>query len=246
MSFQKQSETVGAWLFRWRSYLPLLLIVVIIPAFQGFTYPFGSHKVELMWEMFCFVISFFGLIIRSYTIGYAPKGTSGRNTKSQIADSLNTTGIYSITRNPLYLGNFFMMLGVTMLMREWWCSIIYALTFWLYYERIIMAEETFLMQKFGKKYEDYLSRTPSFIPNFKRWQPPSLTFSWRNVLRREYSGFFGIIASFAFLEFVGDFILKGTFVFDPVWMILFFFGLFVFLTLRLLKKKTKLLEEEGR
>lgn len=246
MSLKEQSAKTGAWLFRWRSYLPLVLIATIIPALQEFSYPFGSHSYDLIWEMFCFTIALFGLLIRCYTIGYTPKGTSGRNTKSQKADSLNTTGIYSITRNPLYLGNFFMMLGVTMFLRVWWVSVIYALAFWLYYERIILAEESFLKNKFGKVYEDYLRRTPAFIPDFSQWQTPVLSFSLKNVLKREHSGFFGIIAAFTALEFIGDYIETGTLVFDPVWVSIFTFGLLTYITLRTLKKKTRSLHVEGR
>lgn len=246
MLLYEQSAITGTWLFRWRSYLPLVLIAVIIPAFEGFSYPFGSHSYDLVWEMFCLSISLFGLIIRSYTIGHTPKNTSGRNTKEQVADTLNTTGIYSVVRNPLYLGNFFMSLGVTMFVRVWWVSIIYALFFWLYYERIIMAEESFLKNKFGKRYKDYLSHTPSFIPNLNLWQPNVLPFSLRNVLKREYSGFFGVIGAFTVLEFVGDYVAERAIVFDPVWVTIFIFGLFVYITLRTLKRKTRLLHVVGR
>lgn len=246
MLLKNQSAETGAWLFRWRSYLPLVLIAIIIPAFQEFSYPFGSHAYDLLWEMFCISISLFGLFIRSYTIGYTPKGTSGRNTKSQVAEMLNTTGIYSTVRNPLYLGNFFMVLGVTLFLRVWWLSVIYALAFWLYYERIIMAEEAFLKDKFGKTYEDYLNRTPAFIPNFKLWRPNILHFSLKNVLKREYSGFFGVICAMMLLEIVGDYLERGAFVLDAVWVSIFLFGLFAYLILRTLKKKTKLLHVEGR
>lgn len=246
MSLKDQMAKTGAWLFRWRSYLPLVLIVIIIPAFQEFSYPFGSHAYDLLWEMFCLSVSLFGLFIRCYTIGYTPKGTSGRNTKSQVAETLNTTGIYSIVRNPLYLGNFFMMLGVTMFPRTWWLCVIYALAFWLYYERIIMAEEAFLKTKFGEYYENYLASTPAFIPNFRLWQPNTLSFSFRNVLKREYSGFFGVIAAMTILNFFGKYIHEGTFGFDLVWMSIFAFGLIVYITLRTLKKKTRLLHVEGR
>lgn len=246
MSYKEQHAKTGEWLFRWRSYLPLVLIVLIIPALQEFSYLFGSHSYNLVWEIFCFTISLFGLLIRCYTIGHTPKGTSGRNTKSQKADLLNTTGIYSITRNPLYLGNFFMILGVTMFLRVWWVSVIYALVFWLYYERIIMAEESFLSNKFGEVYKDYLNRTPAFIPDFSKWQPPVLSFSLRNVLKREYPGLFGVVVAFTVLEFVGNYIVKGSVVFDPVWTAMFIFGLLVYITLRTLKKKTRLLHVEGR
>ncbi|MDR2152686.1 MAG: DUF1295 domain-containing protein, partial [Helicobacteraceae bacterium] len=58
------------------------------------------------------LISALGVAIRVYTIGYKHKGTSGRNTKTQQASALNTKGIYSLTRNPLYLGNFLIGWGV--------------------------------------------------------------------------------------------------------------------------------------
>ncbi len=237
---------MGAWLFRWRSYIPLLLIAVILPALRQYSYPFGSHIYDLYWEGFCLVVSMFGLLIRGFTVGYAPRRTSGRNTKNQVADTLNTTGMYSITRNPLYLGNYFMMLGVLLFVRVWWVPVIYTLAFWLYYERIIIAEEAFLMEKFGAEYEQYLRRTPAFLPNFRLWKPPALTFSLRTVLKREYPGFFGAIAAFTALEFAGDYIVEGTLVWDPFWTALFVFAALTHVTLRTLKRKTRWLHVDGR
>lgn len=133
-----------------------------------------------------------------------------------------------------------------MFVRVWWCPVIFALAFWLYYERIIMAEESFLKNKFGQEYEDYLSRTPAFIPNFTLWQPNILPFSFRHVLNREDAGFFSVITAFTALEFIGDYIVHGTIVFDPVWVTIFTFGLFTYITLRTIRKKTRLLHVEGR
>ena len=246
MLLKEDSVATGAWLFRWRSYLPLVLIAVIIPAFEKFSYPFGSHAYDLTWELLCFTISLAGLAIRGYTIGYAPAGTSGRNTKSQRAETLNTTGIYSITRNPLYLGNFFMMLGASMFVRVWWVSLIYLLAFGLYYERIIMAEESFLEGQFGRQYANYARRTPAFVPRFSLWRPNVIPFSFRNVLKREYSGLFGLIAAFTTLELIGDYRIEGRVVWDPVWVVLFLFGLLTYIVLRTLKKKTHWLRVEGR
>jgi protein-S-isoprenylcysteine O-methyltransferase Ste14 len=242
----EKSIRTGEWLFRWRSYLPLVLLVLIIPALMDYSYPFGSHAWKLAWELFSFMTAMFGLAVRAYTIGYTPKNTSGRNVIKQVADSLNTTGIYSILRNPLYFGNFFMTLGVIMSIRHGWLCLVYSLVFWLYYERIIMAEETFLSGKFGKEFDDYRARTPAFIPDIRLWRPPVLPFSFRNVLKREYSGFFGIIAAFTVMDCIGGFIVEGRFVIDPVWAVLFLFGLVVYLTLLTLKKKTRVLHVEGR
>jgi protein-S-isoprenylcysteine O-methyltransferase Ste14 len=246
MLLEEANIKSGQWLFRWRSYLPLLLIAVILPEYEDFSYPFGSHSYQIAWEMICLFISLFGLFIRAYTVGYTPKGTSGRNTKNQVADELNTTGLYAITRNPLYLGNFFMMFGVTLLIRDWWVTVIFILAFCLYYERIIIAEESFLRRKFGKTYEDYAAQTPVFIPNFKLWRRPVLDFSLRNVLRREYSGLFGVIAAFTILQYIGDYIVAGRLMIDYIWLSFFTFGLIIYITLRTLKRKTRLLHVEGR
>jgi len=241
MSLKNKSATIGKWLFRWRSYLPLIFIAVIIPALLNYSYLFDSHVYDLIWGMFCFAISLFGLWIRCYTIGYTPKGTSGRNTKKQRADSLNTTGIYSITRNPLYLGNFFIVLGITMLLRVWWIYILYVLVFWLYYGRIIQIEESYLSNKYGKIFKDYVHRTPVFIPHLRLWQPTVLSFSFKKALKREYPSLFGIISAFTVLECAKDSAVKGSVVIDPVWMVIFSFGLLAYITLRILKKKTRLL-----
>ena len=54
-------------------------------------------------------------MIRIYTVGTTPAGTSGRNRDKQIAEKLNKTGVYSIIRHPLYLGNLLIWLGVAFL-----------------------------------------------------------------------------------------------------------------------------------
>ena len=246
MTLQEDFIRVGNRLFRWRSYLPLLFVPILISGFSKFGYPKNSNTYDLIWEMICLAVSFFGLLVRCYTIAHVPKKTSGRNTKSQKADSLNTTGMYSLMRNPLYFGNFFMFLGVTLFVRLWWISVIYGLIFWLYYERIILAEEAFLKEKYGKDYLDYAKCTPAFIPNFNNWKPSSLPFSLKNILKREYSGFFAMIVSFTVLEFVGDYIVTGKIIVDNVWFCLLLGGLGVYMTLRTLKKRTKILHVEGR
>lgn len=96
-----QFESGGNWLFRWRSYLPLLLLGVCLLAMQGYSMPGGSEVVESFWEALCLIVCLFGLSIRVFTVGYTPKNTSGRNTRKQVAGELNTTGAYSVVRNPL-------------------------------------------------------------------------------------------------------------------------------------------------
>jgi len=120
MTLHEDLVKAGNWLFRWRSYLPILFVPILISGLLKFGYPKNSHTYHSIWEIICMSVSFFGFFVRCHTIAHVPKRTSGRNTKSQKADSLNNTGMYSLMRNPLYFGNFFMFLGVTLFVRLWW------------------------------------------------------------------------------------------------------------------------------
>lgn len=246
MALKEDFEHSGNWLFRWRSYLPLAGLGIILLALREYEYPGHSETLDHIWEVICLIVSYTGLAIRSYTIGYTPKGTSGRNTKQQVADTLNTTGAYSVTRNPLYLGNFFMGLGVVLFAHQWWLTLIYILVFWLYYERIIFAEEAYLRSKFGEEYLAWADCTPVFIPRFRNFKKSALSFSFKNVLRREYNGFFAVIVSLFLLETLGELITKHRLEFDWGWIVALAFGFVVWMTLRTLKKRTRLLDVDGR
>jgi len=96
MPLIEEFEGTGKWLFRWRSYLPLVMIGIFLLAMREYEYPGHSEVLDHLWEGFCLTVSFFGLGIRIFTIGHSAKRTSGRNTRKQVADTLNINGIYSV------------------------------------------------------------------------------------------------------------------------------------------------------
>jgi len=248
MTLQGELKRQGDWLFRWRSYLPLIILPILLAALRHSGYielALGDMANDL-WKIICIMVSFTGLAVRCNTVGYTPRGTSGRTTSGQEASTLNTTGIYSIVRHPLYMGNFLIIMGIALFVQIWWFVLVVFLAFWLYYERIIFAEEEFLQRKFGSSFLDWAERTPAFIPRLKNRLPPELPFSFKNVLKREYSGFFGIVASFTFMDVVRDVFENGKPSIELEWLAFFNTGLFVYLALRLLKKKTNILNVEGR
>jgi len=247
MALREELERAGNCLFRWRSYIPLLLIVPMLLAMHHPDYLAQDRAGNDMWAVFCLAVSLCGLGIRVVTVGHVPRGTSGRNTHAgQIAEELNTTGMYSLVRHPLYLGNFTIWIGISLFCRLWWLTAIFALVFWIYYERIMFAEEEFLRRKFGEPYLAWANPTPAFLPRFTGWKRPELPFSLRTVLRREYPGLFGICASFFALEAYQRVAIQGQWRPNPLWTGIFLTGLVVFVALRTLKRKTTLLMVEGR
>lgn len=246
MILEEEFVRTGTRLFRWRSYLPLIFMVLIILDMKNFEFIRNNEKINDLWQVGCFLIAIFGLGIRVFTVGYVPNGTSGRNTREQIADSLNTTGMYSMTRNPLYLGNFFIYFSVIGFVHSGWLTVVYLLTFFLYYERIIFAEEFYLKNKFGDHFLLWANHNPVFFPRFKNWKPPSLPFSFKTVLKQEYPGWFYIIAVFTLLEIIGNFSVKTILHLDLPWAVLFFLGLSLYCILTFVKKKTNLLSTKDR
>jgi protein-S-isoprenylcysteine O-methyltransferase Ste14 len=245
MALYEEFQSQGNWLFRWRSYLPLPLILLAAMAMRQFHLPFGSLRLHEIWEESCLAVSFFGLIVRVVTIGFAPPRTSGRNTQSQIADQLNTSGIYSIVRHPLYLGNFLIGLGISLVIWVWWLPVIYTLAFCIYYERIMFAEEQFLRQKFGKVFEAWALATPAFWPRLAQWRRPNRSFSIRKVLRREYTGLLVVIASHSAIEFAEHWIWSKDYATETFWIFLFGTGTGAYLVLRTLKRRTHWLDVAG-
>jgi protein-S-isoprenylcysteine O-methyltransferase Ste14 len=244
MALREEFENSGKWLFRWRGYLPIAGLTIVFLAFLESKNPSGT--LDYLWEVICVAVSFFGLAIRIYTIGHTPRGTSGRNARRQVASTLNTTGAYSLLRNPLYLGNLFMGLGIAMFIHLWWLPLIYILVFWIYYERIIYAEESFLREKFGDEYLNWAKTTPVFIPRFGVYKKPAMPFSLKNVLRREYNGFFAVIVIMAILDIIGGYFYEGKMEFDVGWIVALGVSFAIWMTLRTLKKRTNLFKVDGR
>jgi protein-S-isoprenylcysteine O-methyltransferase Ste14 len=240
MALREEFRAAGDWLFRRRSYLPLVLFALLLWVTIGFRGGSGGRGSGVAWEVVCCLLALAGQAVRVAALGFVPAGTSGGNVSRQRAEALNTTGMYSVVRHPLYLGNFLMWMGVALLARHGWFAVVVALVFWLYYERIMFAEEEFLRERHGEDFLRWAERTPAFLPRLSGWVPPALPFSLRAVLKREYPSFFAIVACFAGIDMVRDSVLSGRAVFDPVWGAVLAAGAVGFLTLRTLKHAGRL------
>jgi len=246
MGLREEFESTGNWLFRRRGYLPVLLFPLLLVAARGSSYPVGDHRLDLAWEGACLLVALAGLAVRIGTVGFVPGDTSGRNTGGQQAGSLNTSGLYSVVRHPLYLGNYLMWLGVALFPRSWWAPVIVSLVFWLYYERIMFAEEEFLRRKFGPLYTSWAGLTPAFLPRLAGWRRPETRFCLLTVLRREHSSLLALMVSLTALEVASDYAHTGHFAIDPLWGTALAVTLVLCLGVWTVKHRTRLLHVEGR
>ncbi|MCF7920168.1 MAG: isoprenylcysteine carboxylmethyltransferase family protein [Candidatus Cloacimonetes bacterium] len=247
MALQEELEKEGNFLFRYRSYFPLVVLVAGLGVHILSELHNTGNKETLIYEIyeiFCVLVCLLGFSIRVLTVGYSANRTSGRNTKRQVAESVNTTGSYSLVRHPLYLGNFLMWLGIGMFTGNLYFIIIFTLSFWIYYERIMYAEEQFLRRKFDDLYLDWAAKVPPVFPNFKNYVKPAESFHLRKVLRKEKDGFFAFVLIIFIMENVGEWVKEGSFVIDDIWLwVLFIFSLLIYVILKIMKKR-KMLDDK--
>jgi protein-S-isoprenylcysteine O-methyltransferase Ste14 len=154
-------ERAGGVLFRWRSFTPVPLIAVALPLLWRSRGPASP-----LWLVSGLLLCVLGQALRAWVLGQVPDGTSGQNERL-IATALNTSGPYAHTRNPLYLGNLGITLGLCLVAHAPLLFALVALLFGLQYRAIIAAEESFLRGQFGAEYDGFCARVPRFWPQLR-------------------------------------------------------------------------------
>lgn len=134
-----------------------------------------------------------GQTFRIIVIGFAYIERGGRGGKV-FAESLVKTGFFAHVRNPMYVGNYLIVIGLVMLYGALEAYLFILPFFLLVYYSIVINEETYLRDKFGQEYEEYAANVNRFVPDFRGIGKSLETykFNWLKVLRKEYGSIFFI------------------------------------------------------
>ena len=230
---------LGDFLFRWRGYLPLVLLPVMVGAIAVSQHPIRSRAIDLMWESGCVVLALAGWAIRAYTVGVSAPGTSGRNTRRQKANSLNTTGPYSVVRHPLYLANSIIAFALALFSHAWIMPAVVVLVVPAYYACIARREEHYLHERFGAQFDAWAARVPGMIPAFRRFAPAERRFDRTSVMRRELYSLIVIFTMALIIDLFEDFGETGKLSVDPVWGTVASLAAVTFLVLRYARKRRR-------
>lgn len=142
--------------FRYRSYTPIPFLILMII--------FENASVTSL--IVGFIIALIGESIRLWGVSWA--GSETRTTGKVGGTYLIISGPFAYVRNPLYVGNILIYLGLGIMSFALFPYLqILALIFFVFqYYLIVKAEEEYLFNTFGEQYKKYFENVPRFFPRF--------------------------------------------------------------------------------
>ncbi|MCX7098155.1 MAG: isoprenylcysteine carboxylmethyltransferase family protein [Methylococcales bacterium] len=126
-----------------------------------------------------------GLRILAIGLSYIVRGGRMRRI---YAENLVTDGLFSHSRNPLYVGNILIVMGFMFIAGNTVGLIVGSLVFMAIYRLIVHSEEQFLSGKFGDAYTAFCADVPRWLPRIEglRDTIKNYEFDWPKVAVKEY------------------------------------------------------------
>lgn len=194
--FQEQDpdalRLLGGWLFSRRTWLPvpLALALLLIRAGQAPASP-------ALWAAGAAIVAL-GEALRLWGVHHI--GAISR-TRSDRLGPLVSSGPFARVRNPLYLGNIALWVGIAVSARLLWLAPLVAIVLALEYHAIVRWEEGLLSARRGDEYRDYMARVPRWLPSLGATarSTPAAPYSWSETLFSERGTLIAIGAGYLLL-----------------------------------------------
>jgi len=199
----------GEFFFRYRNALFPTLFVVLTLIVRPKV--FLNHRTaDRCLVIFGVLIALLGEFFRLMTIGYEYIDRGGKNGHVH-ASRLVTAGVYAHTRNPMYVGNMLIAIGVCMASGAPLAYLVALPAFLFIYQSIVVTEEEYLRQKFGVEYVEYCAKVPRFVPSFRGMKRSlfGVPYHWKRALRQDLSTLTALLAALTLLPLWRIFFLEG-------------------------------------
>jgi protein-S-isoprenylcysteine O-methyltransferase Ste14 len=232
---------LGNFLFRNRNGIfPLFYLMLFVPSWEVFSDPVVATIIG-------FSITIIGQLIRIATIGlvYIIRGGKDRRV---YAEELVTTGIFAHCRNPLYVGNILILVGLGIASNSLLFMAVFTPLFLFFWQAIVLAEENYLRDKFGEQYDQYCRRVSRWGLNLKGMGHTlnSMQFKWKRVIIREYNSTYIWMTGAVLIVMKHFYFHEERFDFDknlPVFISILVGLLMLYFIARYLKKSRKLVSD---
>ncbi|MEO6284595.1 MAG: isoprenylcysteine carboxylmethyltransferase family protein [Dyadobacter sp.] len=235
--------TIGNFFFTYRNILFIVLyLLLFIPSPMLFSPEVFGEKYYLFPIILGLAVTFAGELIRGITIGLAYIIRGGKDRKVY-AEKLVTEGIFRHCRNPLYVGNILMLLGVGILSNSLIYVAIVMPLFLFIYQTIVLAEENFLRNKFGVDFDNYCKRVNRWLINFNGLSETfsGMQFNYKRWILKEYNTLLvWLIGIFALLLFTYPQVVPDVNSRNTLFGVIVVFLLLVYGYIKYLKKSGKM------
>jgi protein-S-isoprenylcysteine O-methyltransferase Ste14 len=177
---------LGNFLFRYRNFAFPAAFVALCAAFPP-ARPWPGANADLLLPLAGVALAALGQAFRATVIGFAYVKRGGLN-KRVYASNLVTTGLFGVSRNPLYLGNFLILVGLFLVHGNPFAALLGIALFLVAYRSIVATEEAYLTTRFAAEYEQYCRAVPRWLPDLRRLPQAiaGMSFDWRRVVIKDY------------------------------------------------------------
>lgn len=176
---------IGNFFFRTRNFLfPVFYILLFLPLRRT-----SADYMSIFYIGLAVALS--GQLVRMLTIGLVYIIRGGRN-RQIYAKGLVTDGLFSHSRNPMYVGNILLIVGMSILSNSLFAVVIMIPLFIFIYQAIVLAEENFLRGKFGAGFDTYCNNVNRWLPKLKGIGATfrNNSFDLKKVFFKEYNSTF--------------------------------------------------------
>lgn len=154
-----------------------------------------ARYADVTWLLPAFLVSLFGEAIQLWSFASLVKN-----------EQLTARGPYVLVRNPMYLGRFFLILGIMLLFGNVYIMLAYVIFYYFYMVNRVGREERRLAGLLGQPYADYSVRVNRFLPSFGRILDPAVQFfNWSVLLRN--NGHWNLLAMLVFYGVLAGYLL---------------------------------------
>lgn len=208
-TFHSWNVTVGNFFFRYRNALfPLIFIFAALSLKPKIM--FGSPSAEHLLGAIGIVFALLGQAIRFVTIGFEYIHRGGKD-GHVYAGRLVTRGVFGLVRNPMYIGNALIVIGMTMYLGAPLGYLVLIPFFLFVYQALVAAEEVYLREKFGSEYATYCANVNRFFPRLSNTAAAfsGMCFNWRPGLKKDLGTIVGLTMGFILVPVWRTYSLEG-------------------------------------
>lgn len=213
----------GLWLSRRKRWLPLVFIVSACIAVLMAT-PYSIAHGRIFLTVLCVFFAALGIVVRC---------AAGRRPKSTLEQTINSGGIYSVIRFPYYLSDILIMLGLTLYTGVGWYIFMMIPLGYFIIERIILSEESSMINRHGEQYLHWSKETNALIPAMLNWNKTSYRVGFTTLLRNESKFVLLTVIGFCLINLMKHLVIEFSFTVGAGWLIALLAAIAVFILGRL-------------